>query len=204
MPNVKRAAATRNSGIGIAATGRELYVLDLKKKTATKFVAAGAPLIGYEDPVLTPDGKYLLTGGWGRIHRFSLAGEKLRYEESSEGIVQGREDSGITVSPDSQRVCYPSYVVGGTGKNYTLAVFKIDDLKKRELVLDPGGTAVGFDPADGYLFTNNLRLYDNKGGLIKQYNLGGLFMRQILPHPEGGTVLVLTSDALTAVTLPKK
>jgi hypothetical protein len=205
VPGVKRAAATPGSSLGIAATGRELYVLDLKKMTAAKFSGPGPKNPGYDDPVLTPDGKYLITGASGQIHRYALADGQLRYEESSAGVTSGRMDSGVTVSPDSKRVCYPSYVGGGTGKIYTLAVFKIGELDSVELVLDPGGTAVAFDPPTSSIYTNDLRLYDNRGRFVKEYDLGGgLVTRQILPHPQGGTLLVLTGDALTVVNLPKK
>jgi hypothetical protein len=200
VTGARRAASVPGSSLGVAATGTELHVLDLKKMTASKFAGPGPQNPGYDDPVMTPDGKYLIAGASGQIHRYALADGKLRYEESSPGVIQGRQDSGVTVSPDSKRVCYPSYV-GGTGKPYTLAVFKVGDLQTPELILDPGGTLVGFDPVGGHIFTNNLRLYDNKGRFIKEYNLGG--GGQILPHPAGGAVLVV-SDTVTAITLPKK
>jgi hypothetical protein len=205
VPDVKRAASSLGSSWGVAATGTGLYVLDLKKLTATKFAGPGPKNPGYDEPVLTPDGKYLITGASGQIHRYALNDGQLRYEESSPGVVSGRQDSGVTVSPDSKRVCFPSYVGGGTGKNYTLAVFSIDDLQVPAVVLDPGGTAVAFDPAGGYIYTNNMRLYDGRGRFLREYMIGGgMFIHQILPHPAGAAVLLKTSDQVLTVTVPKK
>jgi hypothetical protein len=204
VPGVKRAASVLGSDLAVAATGTALYVLDLKKMTALKFAGPGPKNPGYDDPVMTADRKYVITGASGQIHRYALADGKLRYEDSSAGVVNGRVDSWVTVSPDGKRVCYPSYVGGGTGKNYTLAVFAVDDLGTPQLVLDPGGTAIGFDPAGGYICTNALNLYDDKGKFLKSYNLSGASPRQILAHPAGGSVLVFTDDNITAVTLPKK
>jgi hypothetical protein len=211
VPGVRRAASTRGSSLGVAATGTELYVLDLTKMTATSFGGPGPQNPGYDDPVMTPDGKYLLTGGSGQIHRYALADGKLRYEESSPGAIQGRQDSGVTVSPDSQLVCYPSYVGGGAQphKNYTLSVFRVEDLKKPAFVLDPGGTAVGFDPPGGYIYTQNLRLFEIGGKFLKEYQLGGgppmvTIMGQILPHPAGGKFLIIGDNKVLSVTVPGK
>jgi hypothetical protein len=204
VPGVKRAASVLGSDLAVAATGTALYVLDLKKITATKFAGPGPKNPGYDDPVMTADRKYVIAGASGQIHRYALADGQLRYEDSSAGVVAGRVDSWVTVSPDGKQVCYPSYNGGGTGKINTLAVFAVDDLGTPQLVLDPAGTAIGFDPAGGYICTDALKLYDDKGKFLKSYNLSGAYPRQILAHPAGGIVLVFTDDNITAVTLPKK
>jgi hypothetical protein len=212
MPGLKRVASAPGSSVAVATTGIELYLLDLKKGTALKYDGP-KPQFGRQDgPVLTPDGKYAFTtGGLGvlQMHRWSLAGGKLRLEESSEGIAQGAIHTLVTVSPDSKLVCYPSYVGGGGGKNYTLAVFKVEDLKKPAFVLDPGGTGIGFDPAGGYIYTQDLRLYDIGGKFIKEYSLSGRLpmiagMRQILVHPAGSAFLLMTNGQFAIVEVPKK
>ena len=88
-------------------------------------------------------------------------------------------------------------------------MFKAEDLKKPAFILDPGGTAVGFDPAGGYIYTQDLRLYDIGGKFLKEYQRAGrqpmtTGMRQILVHPAGATFLLMTGDQFSAVAVPKK
>lgn len=205
VPGCKRAVSAPKADVGVALTGTGLHVLDLKKMTATRFTDPVPLRRIVDDVALSPDGKYVFTAGLGKINRYALADGKFRFEESSGPVLSGRVDTGITFSPDGKQVCAPSYVGGGTGKNYTLSVYKVDDLKSPELVLDPGGTAIGFDPNAGSIYVNALHLFNSKGKLIKSYNLGGdvIIMSQILVHPAGGPVLVMASDQLVAVTVPK-
>jgi hypothetical protein len=214
LAGVKWAAATPGSAVAVASTGTDPYALDLKKKVALPYSGPKPQFGGLDRPVVTPDGKYAFTtGGLGlqQLHRWSLAGGTLRLEESSGGVAQGRVDTGATVSPDSKLVCFPSYVGGGAQphKNYTLSVFRVDDLKKPAFVLDPGGTAIGFDPAAGYVYTQNLRLFDIGGKFIKEYQLGSgppmiTVMGQLLVHPAGGTFLLVGGNTIAAVAVPKK
>ena len=88
-------------------------------------------------------------------------------------------------------------------------MFKAEDLKKPAFILDPGGTAVGFDPAGGYIYTQDLRLYDIGGKFLKEYQLGGgppmvTIMGQILPHPAGGKFLIIGDNKVLSVTVPGK
>jgi hypothetical protein len=214
MPNVKRAASAAGSSVAVASAGDGLYVLDLKNGTFSKYVGPRPKFGGMEDPVLTPDGKYLFTDtrlGQGDMHRWAIADGRLKLDESSGHVAQGRVDSGVTVSPDSKWVCFPSYVGGGDQphKNYTLCVFAVGDLKAPAFVLDPGGTAVAFDPAGGYIYTQNLRLFDYDGKFLKEYKLGAgppmvTTMGQILPHPAGSALLMIGDNKVLAVEVPKK
>ncbi len=213
IARVKRAVSTAGSSFAVATAGDALHVLDLKKGTSLKYDGPRPQRGGLDDPVLTPDGKYLFTAGrlgLGQMHRWAIIDGRLGLEESSGGVTQGRIDSGITVSPDSKWVCFPSYVGGGAQppKNYTLSVFAVGDLKKPAFVLDPGGTAVGFDPAGGYIYAQNLRLFDYGGKFLKEYRLGSgppmiTVMGQILVHPAGGTFLMIGDNNVLAVSVPK-
>jgi predicted Zn finger-like uncharacterized protein len=212
LTGVKWTASVPGSSLAVASTGADLFALDLKKGVATRYGGTKPQFGGLERPAMTPDGKYVFsTGGLGiqQMHRWSFDGGRLRLEQSSEGIAQGVIHTGATVSPDSKLVCFPSYVGGGGGKIYTLAVFKVGDLKKPAFVLDPGGTAIGFDPAAGYIYTQDLRLYEIGGTFIKEYELFGrppmiAGMRQILVHPAGATFLLMTSGTFSLVEVPKK
>jgi hypothetical protein len=217
LPDVKRAVSAPGAAVGVASAGDTLYVLDLKKMTSTKF--DGKSKFGLSDNLaMAPDGKHVFTAGPFEINRFTLADGQLRLEESTDKTlvpVTGRIDTTVIVSPDSKFVCYPSFggAVGPGTKNYTVPVFKVDSLAKPEFVLDPGGTAVGFDPAGGAIYTQNspesLRLFDSAGKFIKECKLreGGPTpgsMRQMLPHPGGGTLLLTTTEYAWLVTASKK
>jgi hypothetical protein len=214
IAHVVRAASTASSSVAVASAGDAIFVLDLKKGTSLKYNGPKPQFGGLDDPVMTPDGKYLFTAarlGLGVMHRWAVADGKLRLEESSGGVAQGRIDSGVTVSPDAKFVCFPSYVGGGAKppKNYTLSVFAVGNLKEPAFVLDPGGTAIGFDPAGGHIYTQNLRLFDYGGKFNKEYQLGGgppmiTGMGQILVHPAGNTFLMIGDSKVLAVTVPKK
>jgi hypothetical protein len=206
LPGLKRAVSAPTLAAGFATNGRELYELDLRKGTARPFSGPGPKFGGWNDPVPTPDGKYLFTrGDLEDMHRFAIADGRLRFEQSSPRIAQGRVDIGIQVSPDSKRVCLPCYAGNyGAGKYGAIFVYPVTNIEKAEFVLDPGAMAVGFDPVTGYLYGQALRLYSQEGKLLHEYMLGGGDFRQNLVHPEGNRFLLLQTDRVSLVEVPKK
>jgi hypothetical protein len=204
LPGLKRAVSAPGLAAGFASTGSELYELDLRKATARKFSGPGPKTGGWDEPVPTPDGKYLFTrGGLEDMHRFAIVDGRLKFEQSSPRIAQGRVDVGIQVSPDSKRVCLPCYAGNyGAGKPGAIFIYPVTNIEKAEFVLDPGAMAIGFDPVAGHLYGQALRLYAQDGKLLKEYMLGGGDFRQNLVHPEGRRFLLLQTDRLSLVELP--
>lgn len=208
IPRLLRAVTAPASAIGVAINDRELYILDLKKGTSLPYTV-NERHVGFGGPVMTPDGKYLLTSGDFQILcRFRIDGTKLHYEQRGNDGAQGRIDTGITISPDSQFVCYPSFA-GTSGAKNGVQVFRVTDLLKTEYVLSPGGTAVGFDPVGGTAVAQSLRLHDDRGRLLKEYQVGKPRVapggvKQILAHPAGNVYLLLMEEALFHVEVPPR
>ena len=117
VPNLRRAASAPGLSIGVASAGSEMYVLDLKTMEARKYAMPGnvnTPPAGYDNPTMTPDGKYLFTtGGIEQMGRFRLEDGRFWYEETSPRLGPCGS-AGILVSPDSRMVCMPSG--GGNGE----------------------------------------------------------------------------------------
>jgi hypothetical protein len=89
-PWVKRAVSAPGSSFAVAASECELSVLDLKQGTSAQFAGPVPKLIGYDRPVMTPNGKYLFTtGGIEQMHRFAVGEGTLRFEQSSAQLQSG-------------------------------------------------------------------------------------------------------------------
>jgi hypothetical protein len=213
--------------VGGASTpfnGNGLSIIDLQKGEliTQSFNSADGrrALIGFDRPTVTPDGKYVFTiGGLEALHRFRIDGTRLVHEESSQRIAQGHIEAGICVSPDSRLVCLPSgggnYAVGTPLPAYSTYVYKVDNLHAPACTLAQGAypEAVGFDPRGGYIYSQNmssfLLAFSNEGVKLKDYTLSGgqpgfRRRRQMLAHPQGGSLLLLTSEKLYYVVMPKR
>jgi hypothetical protein len=212
IPNVRRVAAVPSLAVAIASNGPELFVIDLKKKTSVKFTGAGPRFGGYDDPVITPDGRYVFTrGGLEQLHRFRLAEGQLRFEESSPRIIQG-PCGGIQVSSDSRLVCIPSGGGNyGAKPAYSTIVYPVTTFQKIEFTLPQGAypRAVAFDTAGAHIYAQSFQhaliVFDAAGVKKKEYSLARSGeVRQYLVHPEGNKLLLLTEGALRYVEVPKE
>jgi hypothetical protein len=212
VPGLKRAVSSPKLSVAVASSGSDLYVVDLKKGKATKFAKPlDKPLIGFGDPMMTPDGKYVFAmGGVEALHRYKLTQGRLKFEESSPRIAQGRVVAGIQVSPDSKYVCLPSGG-GNYGVNYGTYIYPVANLQKAEFTLEQGAypEAVGFDAAAGQVysqnFNNNLIVFSDTGLKEKEYKVPpGGDVRQYLVHPKGYKLLLLASEKLVSIELPHK
>jgi hypothetical protein len=226
-PGVTRAVSAPALSIAFAVGSSEPaflgprppLVLDLKKGERVSCPIERVPNISrddFEGPLLTPDGKYLLTGSGGRINRFRIDGTRLQFEESSHALVSGHVEAGVCLSLDGTHVAYPS----GGGNNppeifgqrtpYSTYVFQTKDLQHPVCLLhsDAYPEAVGFDPKAGLAFAQNhdvhLLVFTLKGEKKQDYPFGnrGGRLRQYLVHPDGGRLLVLHSEKLYHVELP--
>jgi S1-C subfamily serine protease len=200
------------SSEGRFAGDGELSVLDLKKGEISRQYTARdltTKLIGFQEPIATPDGKYLFTrGGIEQLHRFKIKGTTLTYEESSERIAQNGQ--AIEVSPDSKWVSLPSGGGNYGAGPYGTFIYSVTNLSSPPLTIRGGAypRAMGFDPKLGYVytqnFTNQLILFTSKGVKLKEFPLRGAGdVRQFVPHPAGGSLLLLTDKKLFHVVVKK-
>ncbi|HVS39653.1 MAG TPA: hypothetical protein VMS17_29115 [Gemmataceae bacterium] len=214
-PGVERAVSAPTSSVAagsaknkVGISGGNLLCIDLKQGKTTSFERAdfGAGPVGFLNPAMTPDGKYVLTQGGYCICRFQVADGKFKYEESSSGTFTGAPRIGVEVSPDSKWCCLPS------GGAYVTLVYSVTSLAKPECSLEQGPhpIAVGFDPAGGWICTHTpghvLALFTPSGVKKKEYAFDkkGHDVFQYLAHPDGNKLLLLQSDKLYAVELPKQ
>jgi len=216
IPSLKRAVSAPTSSLAAASSGDRfdaLYVLDLKAGKSDLFAKpADAKLLGYNGPIMTPDGKYVLTEGMlGQICRFRVEDGKIVYDDQGGRLGQGAHGAGLQLSPDCKFVCLPTGG-GNIGKNYTTIIFPVADLKKPECSLESGPypKAVGFDLAGGWIYTQNidhpLMLFTQTGVKKKEYKIDDNKenVRQYLVHPDGNKVLILMDKRLLYVETPKK
>ncbi len=199
-------AAESNLGQGL------LSVIDLKAGEIVAQYRTGdfrTPLMGFDNPVLSADGRRLFTTGMESICRFGVSGAAVRFEDESPRLIQGRF-AGLCLSPDGQFICAPSgggnYNVEGEQRgNYITYVYRSGSLKKSILTLHQGAypSAVGYDLRSGLIygqnFDNQLIVFNSKGIKLKEHNLAGGrraagFVKQFLVHPSGRKVLVLADE----------
>ncbi len=198
--------------------GDSLVVLDLKKGEAVHEHTGGefARGVGFGKAIVSPDGKYLFTvGGAEQLYRFAIAGNRVKYEEESLRIVQGRHE-GIDVSADSSMVAVPSgggnYKIAGVEGvgPYCTYLFEVGNIRKPKLVIKQGPypLTIAFDRKADLIYAHQgghqLILFNSKGIRLKELQLGAGSTRQILAHPEGKKMLVLTDQKLFCVELPKQ
>jgi hypothetical protein len=198
-----------------------LIVIDLKSGMRVQQYSTndfGGKLIGFDFPVVTPDGRYLFAVGFEQICRFRLREDQVLFDEVSPRLLQGAF-GGLCVSNDGKWVCGPS---GGgnyglpdvpSGSSYSTYLYSTVSFRKPMLVLAQGAypRAVGFDMPSGLIYTQNhdkdLLIFDSKGRKLKEYAFAGRGRdpRQFLVHPEGRKMLVLSGEntpTLRVVELP--
>lgn len=221
-PKVARAASAPRLAFAYAGSdgsrpGNEslLSVLDLKKGEIVKQYQAKelaepkrlSPSFGHG--TLTPDGKFLFTNNPGALYRFKIDGEKVALDQSSGGIGGG---VAIEISPDGQWVCLPSpggsSLVAGVPK-YSTVVFPVNDLSKHAIAVTTGPShrAMAFDTKLGKIYANGsgqLIMYTMRGIKEEEHSIkNGGTTQQILLHPDGTRMLLLTDIALHQVVIKK-
>jgi hypothetical protein len=225
LPIASPARAVTAPGLEVAVVagpeGRSrdafLVVLDLKTgKLVGGLTSKTAPRsVALSSPVMTADGRHVLTNDHGHLCRIRLEGTFLAFEEAGPSLGSGRQ-LGTCVSPDGALVCVP--VGGGSAPvpgqanlpSYSTNVFPVTNLSQSAFVLQSGAypLAVGFDPRAGRVYGQNhdkqLIVFDGRGNKLSEHVLpGGGESRQFLAHPHGKKVLVLTSRKLLFVELPE-
>jgi S1-C subfamily serine protease len=204
------APASRYAYAGESGAGQSLLsIIDLKTGKIVRQLRPanfGQQRLGFDNMVLSADGKRMFTTGLETICRFTVNGATLRFNEESPRLIQGRFE-GLCISPDGQLVCAPSgggnYNVDGERRgNYQTYVYKTNSLKHSVVTLEQGAypTAVGFDKSGMFYAQNHdhqLIVFDAAGIKLKEHKLtanrGGM-VKQYLVHPEGRKLLILTED----------
>ena len=159
----------------------------------------------FSKPALSPDGKYLLCEDTATLVCFRFKGERLVFEARSKPIA--RNSRSIEISSDSSYVAIPAG--GGNGKGYTTHVFEIDSLQDPVIEVQGGAypQTLEFDKAAGLLYAQNsgseLLTINGDGRVRKSYDLrrNGSTL-DLLVHPDGHKVLVMTETEIISVELP--
>ena len=175
---------------------------------------------GFKFAAISPDGKHLFCEGWGCLNRLRITGEELIYEDRTPEICSGNSyGKEVFISADSQFVAVPSG--GGNyrrdkygdhikGKeDYVTYLFGATDLKEPVLTLAGGRhpNTMAIDQVSGEIYMHNslkkLIIFSEKGVRRKDYQLSGEDdrVRQLLVHPSGGRMLILTDSSLLFVNL---
>ncbi|OWK43875.1 hypothetical protein FRUB_03474 [Fimbriiglobus ruber] len=187
VPKLKRAVSAPGSFLAVACdqdaaknqaqTNGKLYVVNLRTKKATQWVApnnATRAEIGLDNPAMSPDGHYVFTKYLEVMFRFSFKNGTLHYEDHTPRMGRGASvaldsragyaqkmgplySAGITFSPDSKLVCMPNVSGNVHEKMFTTVVYPINTFNKHQCTLDQGPypQAVGFDLNGGRIFTQN-------------------------------------------------
>jgi hypothetical protein len=165
---------------------------------------------GFGQPALAPDGRYLFALGTGdQLLRYRVEGKSLFLEDASPRLAApGSAKRPLCLSPDGQWVCAPC--PAGNLKAGDTLVFKAANLSGPAFTLASGPfpQAVGFDPAAGLAYAQNatspLLVFDLMGTKKGEYNPGtgaaAPAVQQILVHPAGRRLVLLTDTKLYAVT----
>jgi hypothetical protein len=218
VPDVTRVAASPKSPLVFAvARGDWVRTIDLKKRQIIDENRADNfeyKQIGFEMPVLSPDGNYLFTFSRGKVHHFKVGDDKLlKWEEASIGDVSG-QIQGIDLSYDGSLVCLASSRGNSNRDKYPDAgpnstfVYASKTLSEPAVILKSGAypQAVGFDPNAKLIYAQNrtkdLIIYSLDGVSQKEYVLGRGYVTRFLVHPDGRK-LIAVGDKFCYVELPK-
>jgi hypothetical protein len=164
---------------------------------------------GFDQAALSADGKYLFALGSGeQLLRYRVEGRVLFLEDAGPRVVSGMKKP-ICVSPDGKWVAAPCPSGNVKAGDHATFVFAAGDLSKPAFTLATGPfpQAVGFDPAANLVYAQNSKFalitFDLAGAKKSEYALGNTKavpeVQQILPHPGGKRLLLLTGAGLFAV-----
>jgi hypothetical protein len=229
VPEVQLVAASPATVVGIAygraagdriVSGGEYTIIDLsngtflhrlRRRYATRegFMELGGPRSQaiFEDSLLamqmSPDGKYLYTGGR-KIQRFRVDGEDLIYEEASRDLQNGHTTH-FALSIDGKWTAMPTGGGNGDG-SYGIAVFSAHELATPRLKIENGAypCAIGFDPKTGNIYSPNhdsMQVFSPRGGRLHSFKLPGRGgwedICRILVHPAGERFLTWDKGHVT-------
>jgi hypothetical protein len=139
-----------------------------------------------------------------------VRGRRMVVEGGGVPLGPGRA-AGICTSPDGEFVCVPM-IGGGEGLTRTeTPVYRADDLTRPVFALPAGiGAAVAFDPAAGEVYAPDrdhlLVRFDPTGRRLHGYGFPGRRetggdVRQLLPHPAGRSLLMVTTDRVERIDI---
>jgi hypothetical protein len=181
--------------------------------------------------VISADGKHLFTmGGQRQLQQYALDGEQVNFVTTSPNLLASADSTQPVVSADGRLVSAPSGGGNMLVKNgravidnntYVFVPGNLND-PLFDLKIEANPVAVGFDMKAGLIYAQNskyhLIILDHEGTKLRSCVLvsnrldarGGDGVRQLLPHPDGGKLLVLVAHGASgnatafAVELSKK
>lgn len=228
VPGVTRVTSAPGLALAVAQCGDDrsplpLVVVDLKAGQVVGQLPRQAPVPGRfrtetrtvgNRPQFAPDGKHLFTTGSRFLYRYKVEEEKITADQDSFAIGPHFRDGEVCVSPDGKLVC----LTGGNENNVpghpavsgkVTYVYRSDNLRQPVTALEGADQApVAFDPPAKLIYTRpwglrDLLVYHYTGGKAGEYDIDrGANARALLPHPDGGKLLLLTDRKLFLVTVP--
>ena len=164
----------------------------------------GVTLSSLDFPQMSPDGRNLFCIGFECLHRLSIRGNALVYEEMGPRIGNGRR---IEVSRDGRYVALPSgggssAFTGFPRKGYATHIFGVQNLQKPLLTIDSGAypRCLEFAGPQRLIYAQNFETtlikFDTGGARLKEYKISkrGEECRQILSHPTEPAILLRTPN----------
>ncbi len=212
IPTSERVVSSQLLYLAIASgQGGDVSLIDVRSRRIVKQYRAQdvGTRAGFSLATVTPDGRYLLARDrLEQLVRYRINANSHRLEQSSTRL--GWNSQRIDVSTDGKYVCMPS-MQGNQGASYATNIFATVNLGRPKLTLGSGAypRAVGFDQAAGLIygqdFQHQLVVFSPAGIKLQELQLGttNAQVQQILVHPAGRKLLVLTTDGLFLVDVPK-
>jgi hypothetical protein len=188
----------------IFATTRQrnsLWIMDLANNTLVT-----QPLQGVAEIIAaSADGRYLICYDGQRMHRLSVEGTKLTYEEMGAGM-SGYYPTRIAISNDSKYVA----LICSDGNRHAPShpavpnptyVYEIGKLSEPVVAIPDVSRDLAWDHTNGRIYAHDrqhpLVIFGPEGGLERSFTFPGRqhpFVWRLRVHPGGNKLLVLTYD----------
>ena len=208
VPGITRVTAGVDAKVAVAAgAGKaKLSVVDLELGAVLKQY----PDLDVRHVTASPDGKFVFAqSNTDELLRFRLDKDQLTKEDESPRIAT--EGQGVSVSSDSKYVCLPA--TGGNGVPGMTNIYSVANLKLPAFRLNsgPNPQAVGFDPKNRFVVTQNnvkpimIFMYTgNKRAEFEVKDFRGNEVREFAISPLGYEMLMRADDRVIHIKFNKK
>lgn len=212
MPFIQQAASSPRLSIALVSSSKSevpLRMVALKTGRVIPLPSPGGKFgrsLGNR-PVVAANGTLAFSEDGQTMIRFGIRANRVIPLDS---VHSGGNPRRIHVSPDSKYVARPAGGGNPGLRGYSTAIYSTQTLAKPETVIDGGAypTAVGFDPVAERIYTGSVDyplIVATTGGVKRgEYKIGRETPLQYLAHPEGNKILIIATDQISYVELPKE
>lgn len=208
--------------VDMASFAAKFNYLDVRVKNTPRTVIILPAGAGKSNPILTPDARFMFTRGGGKLYRWKMEDFKLDRSPEAGPTIAGGDNGQIVVSPDGRYVAWmhpsgntpdASFAIKPAAGAATF-VFDVNDIKKpvAALVHGPRPVSLAFDNrGQAFVGTSGSRLLlfaapqpgkelkPTKEIHLDEYGK----IRQIVAHPDGDKLIVLTEKDMLRIDVPK-